>query len=624
MSEQPEPNQNFTHMFLARVKLSDETRLERYLIPVLLAIGIGYSGLLFLSGDIVRFVVSVAVVALLLALTVLEPLQKRILKQEMTTQHAFYLAVFWMYSQGWIVLLRQVQTLPQFGKDSTDFYILFVFFLMVTYRAIFALFGITYTGYRILFTTTPFWERVSIAINELIAGALLAVFMGGLLARWSQPTVFTLVTESTYTTGVLGALLVYYFVIQLMWTQHWNKVLSQNRNWLRLARFFAPLALIIATMVIGRHFTRLSDPRTADLLGNANLDQTILAVSPVLWLLILAIMVLVYTSRRGLSRRFFPQSLLRQLPNRMADVLGKISDMDLLLLIGILSTWIPIQVLLSETGQIGALESLRTQITQQNALIDTSEQALALIFALPFYLFVVGILAIYAYVFAKSDLSAKDRDTLVDQLPIGLIIMFIITLYLCSIPFSQVLSEGKLPQLPQDLGRILAFDVLIPLVLLYVHYFILVRFPYGRGQKLWRTQHAEYLQYEESRVQQRIKTLDTEINRIEKRWIRIKDEDDKIETLYKFVELNSNRDSQNMDLLRLIRQRQELDEVSETPVSVTIARLPTRIISLGIPLLLAFKIYEWAVVNNGLREIANNPNIGVIEFFQIILQQTQF
>ena len=45
--------------------------------------------------------------------------------------------------------------------------------------------------------------------------------------------------------------------------------------------------------------------------------------------------------------------------------------------------------------------------------------------------------------------------------------MLIITLYLFAIPFSQVLTEGRLPQLPQDLGRILLFNILIPLVLLY-------------------------------------------------------------------------------------------------------------------------------------------------------------
>jgi hypothetical protein len=30
------------------------------------------------------------------------------------------------------------------------------------------------------------------------------------------------------------------------------------------------------------------------------------------------------------------------------------------------------------------------------------------------------------------------------------------------------------------------------------------------------------------------------------------------------------------------------------------------------------------VVNGGLREITNNPNLNIVEFFQIILQQTQF
>lgn len=623
MSDNPQ-TQTATFKFLQRVQLSDESRIDRYLIPVLMAIGIGYSGLLFLSGDIALFVVSALTVALLISLSIFKPLQGMLLNREMTAGHAVYLAVFWIYSQGWIILLRQLQTLPQFGKDSVSFYILFVFFMMVTYRGIFALFGITYVGYSILFTTTPFWERVSIAVNEVIAGALLSFFAGGLLAQWIQPEIFTRRQDVSYTIGVLGTLFLYYFVIQLMWTQRWNAVLSKNKNWLRLARFFTPIALIIATMVIGRHFARLSDPRTADLLGTANLDQTILAISPVLWLLLLTIVVLVFTSNRGLSRRFLPVSLLEELPTRLGAVLIKISDMDLLLVVGILSTWVPVQVLLMGEGQVGLIDRLRTQITQQNALIDTSEQALALIFALPFYGLALSLLLIYAYVLIKSDFTAKDRDALVDQLPIGLLIMFIITLYLCSIPFSQVLSEGRIPQLPQDLGRILAFDVLIPLVLLYAHYFVLVRIPYGRGQRLWREQHSEYLHFEESRVQSRIKTLDTEISRIEKRWIRIRDEAEKVETLYKFVELNSNRDSQNMDLLRLIRQRQELDEVSETPVSAEITRLPTRIISLGIPLLLTFKIYEWAVVNNGLREIANNPNIGVIEFFQIILQQTQF
>ena len=348
--------QTATFRFLQRVQLSDESRIDRYLIPVLMATGIGYSGLLFLSGDIVLFAVSALIVALLISLSGIKPLQQILLNREMNTGHAFYIAVFWAYSQAWVVLLRQLQTLPQLGKESIPFYVLFIFFMMVTYRAIFALFGITYIGYSILFTTTPFWERVSIAINEVIAGALLSFFAGGLLAQWIQPEIFTRYQDPTYTIGVFGTLFAYYFAIQLMWTERWNAVLSRNKNWLRLARLFAPIALTIATMVIGRHFARLSDPRTADLLGTANLDQTILAISPIIWLLLFTILILVFTSNRGLSRRFLPIALLEQLPLRIGGLLTKISDMDLLLVIGILSTWVPVQVLLVGEGQIGIID----------------------------------------------------------------------------------------------------------------------------------------------------------------------------------------------------------------------------------------------------------------------------
>jgi hypothetical protein len=47
-------------------------------------------------------------------------------------------------------------------------------------------------------------------------------------------------------------------------------------------------------------------------------------------------------------------------------------------------------------------------------------------------------------------------------------------------------------------------------------------------------------------------------------------------------------------------------------------------VSLGIPLLLAIQIYQWAVLSNGLREIINNPNLTVVDFFREILSQLQF
>lgn len=623
MSETQE-HHRITTQLLQRVQLSDKNRVDRFLVPILLGIGIAYSALQFLSGDIVLTVVSAASVAILLALSAFKPLQNTLLKRDFTTVHAFYIGVFWFYSIFWVVLLRQLEMLPSLGKDSRLFYVLMLFFLMVTYRVVLSLFALTRLGYDLFFSKIPYWERISITINEFISAGMLSYFLGGELARLVQPTVLTVRVDLTYTGGVLLGLGLYYLIIQMMWIQSWNDALSKNRNWVRLARLCAPIALIVGTTVIARHFARLSDPRTADLLGTANLDQTILALSPIIWLMIFAIVMLVYTSSRGLQQRFLPQILLDSLPNRLKTALNTISDMDILLIVGLLSTWIPAQVLVFDDDRVGLLDALRQQIAQQNALIDTSEQALALIFSLPFYFLAVTLLILYASALSNTTISAKDRDSLVNSLPIGLLIVFIITLYLCAIPFSQVLSEGKLPQLPQDLGRILAFDVFIPLVLLYAHYFILVRFPYGRGQSRWRKDHSDFLQREESRLQSRISMLDLEINRIENRWMKIRDDGQRIDTLYNFVDLNGKRDTMNMELLGIIRQRQELDEVSETPVSVTIARLPTRIISIGIPLLLAFKVYEWAVVNNGLREIANNPNIGVIEFFQIILQQAQF
>jgi hypothetical protein len=79
-----------------------------------------------------------------------------------------------------------------------------------------------------------------------------------------------------------------------------------------------------------------------------------------------------------------------------------------------------------------------------------------------------------------------------------------------------------------------------------------------------------------------------------------------------------------MQRLQLVAERQQLTEISETPISVTVARLPVRMVSIGIPLLLAIQVYQWAVVNNGLREIVNNPNLDVVDFFREILSQLQF
>ncbi len=626
-SENPQVKRPITHQFLQVVRISDDTLFDRYFVPTLLAIGVLYSGLQFLNGDFLLSVVSGISVVMLTALAAFDPVQDFFLRRLFDRSHATYIALFWCYSLLWVRVYRQLAATTPDGKDSTLFYILLILFLAITFRALLTLFALTPVGNDSFISKLPIWEKVLVVGNEMIAAGLLAVVAGSQLAQLLQPEIFTLYANPVYAALLLVMVIVYYLMLQLMWLRRWNRWLSNNQIWVRLARLLAPVALFTATMVIVRHFTRLSDSRTADLLGTADLDQNVLALSPVLWMLIFFVVVLVYTSRRGLRQRFLPDNLTTLLPERVRNWLSTISDMDILLMCGVFIAFIPLHLVLFENDSIGLLDTLRQQLSQ-NALIDTSDQALAVVFAFPFYVLTIVLLGIYAYVLADSKVDAYTRDDLVKKLPISQLIILIITLYLCAIPFSQVLSEGRLPQLPQELGRVLAFDVLIPLILLYVHYFIFIRIPYGRGQSRWRTNRSTHLERDLKRADQIIDEVQNKLKRAETIWQRRRtvptNQDEKINMLYEFIELNSERDHWNMERLKVINERQELAEISEAPISLTIARLPTRVISFGIPLLLVFKIYEWAIVNDGLREIANNPNIGVIEFFQIILEQTQF
>ncbi len=313
------------------------------------------------------------------------------------------------------------------------------------------------------------------------------------------------------------------------------------------------------------------------------------------------------------------------MPVAIARPLRTISDMDILLVFAVLATVIPVQIFLFENNTF--IGQLRERL-QGNAIIDSSEQALALIFSLPFYFIALILMILYALVMTNTKISAKDRNAIVDRLPLTLIMMFIITLYLAAIPFSQVLISGRIPNIQQDLGYILAFDVLIPLVLFYTHYYLLIRLPYGRGQARWREQYALELERRLIEVDTGLARLETDIDQCEVIWNNrnnIKSShDEQIGMLFDLIELNGKRDRLNMERLKILSERQELQDVSEAPISLTVASMPGRIIQYGIPLVLVFKIYEWAIVNDGLREVANNPNIGILEFFQTILENTNF
>lgn len=517
-------------------------------------------------------------------------------------------------------LARILINQPLTGKGSETTYFALILLIAFLWAFVRSMLIITPKFHDRFSTALPVWEQVLLLINEAVAAGLLAQFGSGILVHIFQPDVFTTLVDPLYTLGSAVIILTYYGGMELMWIQRWNDFFSRSSVWVNLARLYAPLALIMTTLLITRRLINRADPRTAGLLGTSELDLTVLALAPVIWLLILVVVILIYTGGRGLRERFLPTILLDRLPPRLARGLRSISDMDMLLILAALATVIPAYLfLIGDRGGFLGVLSGRIQ-AGAGALIESSQQALAFVFTIPFYAVIIGLLVIYALAMAQSKLSAAQRDELVSKLPIGFLIVLIITLYLVAIPLTQVLIAGRLPQLPQDLGRILTFNVVIPLLLLYGHYFLFVRVPYGRGQNRWRETFSGTLATQLAEVEREIQTLNTQLGQLDQNWVN----DQRLDTLYHYVQLNSRRDDLNMQRLQFVAERQSLAELSEAPVSLTVARLPIRIVSIGIPLLLFIQIYQWAILNNGLRDIINNPNITVFEFFRALLRQTQF
>lgn len=604
--------------------------IDRVIVPAMLGLGIVYGALQALQGRFPEFILAVLMVGFLLALSAVPAVQRRVLKRSFNRRHALHVAFIGAYGVLWLWTMRVLFNAPSTGKDSQFYYVMLILAIAIMMMILRSLFALTPRGYTIFIVRLPLWEQVLVAINELMAAALLANVAAGILSRTLQPLVFTIRVDPAYVIGLLALTSIYYFGIWAMWFKGLNDWLSKNDVWVRWARLIAPLALIVMSLMINKRFANIGDRRTMDLLGGAEFDKAILAIAPVIWLLILIVIFLVFTGRRGLRRRFLPDSLLDKLPQRIGDTLRTISDVDIVLMVGVLSTSIPVYLFLRGSSS-GVVDTLSEQILQRaNVLIDSSEQALAILFALPFYVLVVALLTLYASVLADPKISAFERDALVKKLPIGFLIVLIITLYLFSVSFSLVLIEGRLPRLPQDLGRILAFDVLIPLLLLYFHYFVLVRLPYGRGQSRWRANREIELSRDLATTDLAIRDADRELTNLEDAWHgelrdqQRRDPHDQLDALYQFVNLNGRRDKLNMRRLEIVAEKQQLAEVSEAPVSLAVARLPIRVVTFGIPLLLAIQVYQWAVLNDGLRQIANDPNITIVEFFQIILQQVQF
>jgi hypothetical protein len=622
--------QRITQQFLQAVALSEgRSRFDRLLVPVLLGISMTYAGWQGLQGAWLK---AGAFVVLALALAVVassDAVQQRLLGRLFNRRHAVYVVLIWIYTWAGLTLLQTIGGAPTAGKDSVSFYQQLLGLIAVGVMLVRSLYALTRAGYtRIVIHKLPMWEQILIAINEAIAAALLASLAGDVIARALQPRVFTIDINPLYTLGLVSGAALYYSAMQAMWWQRTNDWLSRPGVWVNLFRVLMPLVIAVTLMIIARRFVALSDPRSAALSGDES-GLAVLALSPLILLIEVLVLYLVYASGRGLRQRFLPDILLDHLPTPIGRRLRTISDMDMLLILGALSTLIPAYLFLLG-DQLGIVSALSQQILSGGrALIETSQQALAVLFAVPFYVLCIVLLALYALVIVRDTITADEREELMRALPVGLLIIVIITLYLCAVPFTRVLIERRLPRLPQDLGYILAFNVVIPLLLLYGHYFILVRFPYSRGQQRWRETHALRLSIQLDRLDARINQVNRELEVIDRQFQtgRRASETDtgmQMDALYRYVQLNGMRDDLNMRRLQLVAERQQLAEISEAPLSVTVARLPIRVVSLAIPLLIALQFYQWAFVDNGLREITNNPNITVLDFFRAILEQFQF
>ncbi len=617
--------------FLTRVQ-PDEDSLAHTVGIVILGAGLIYIMIGIFRRDLLAVTLFAIGWVVLLALVNFTPAQRLLLGDKpLNLRHILHIILYWLFSVGGVVCFRLLDGMDMIGKDSGLFYVFLLACVAFGVSAVRSLLIATIPRvYRVVSTDIPLWEQVLLALNEVIAIGLMSYIWSSVLVRLFQPDIFTTRLNPTHTFGLGLTTLLYYIGIQLMWRQSWNDWISQNDVWVRWARVISPLVLLVTTTLITTRFTAQTDPRTASLMSNTEVDFAVLSLAPVIWLLVFMLMVLLYSGQRGIRQRFLPDDLLEHLPGPMQRLFRALSDMDLLLILSVLTTLVPAYLLFfgDDAALIG---TARRAIEQRgSAFIETSEQALALLFTLPYYTVAIVILILYALVISRPSISSDERNELMDRLPVGFLISMIIVLYLFAVPFTQVFIEGRLPSFSRDLGRILALYILVPLILLYVHFLPLVRFPYGRGQNRWRQAEATHLEANLRDIDRRIRNLNNELGRLDNQWRITGRGDDaaamrnKIDTLHRYIHLNSERDDLNMRRLQIVSSRQQLAEISDTPFSVTVARLPLRVISIGIPILLLFQLYQWAVVSDGLRQVVNNPDITLIEFIQILLENVEF
>lgn len=308
------------------------------------------------------------------------------------TAHALHALLIVGLSALWLTLLQRIIPLPTTGKASATTYFYAILLIAVGWmllRSFLCLIAATRSQYPV---DIPLWEQVLLIANELIAAGLFALFGANLLVRFFQPDVFTTRFDALYQIAVGIIIGAFYGGMQVMWTRRGNRWLSQHRVWMRLARAFAPLIFIVTVMIILRRFLERIDERSAALLTAPDVSLAILAVVPMLALIVVVLVIIIYSGDAGLRQRFMPDVVTRWLPAGLIRRLATVSDMDILMIIILFATLIPTFLVLGQDR--GFLAEIESEIAQSGrAVIETSEQALALLFAIPFYALIVFLLA---------------------------------------------------------------------------------------------------------------------------------------------------------------------------------------------------------------------------------------
>ncbi len=217
-----------TQQFLRAAQTSDaDTRFDRLLVPLMVAIGIGYTVFQVLQRDFVEAIIFGASVLLVIVLAGSRTVQTAVLGQSFNRRHATHVILIWGELVVLMNLLRLLANASPLDKSAAYFTALLIVIIGVTFMLTRSMLILTRRGYRFFSVQIPIWEQILLIINEAMAILIVSAFLARHLTRLLMPDVFTIRADPLYVTVVGIAVLLYYIGTQLMWIGRMNEWLSR-------------------------------------------------------------------------------------------------------------------------------------------------------------------------------------------------------------------------------------------------------------------------------------------------------------------------------------------------------------------------------------------------------------